>query len=153
MSEIATAFDTLRAKRCERVAAIAEHRVAPLQHPRLDTSRWPVVVATIDSEADMASILDAVTVLHLRGPFALVVDVRRLRRLSAGTRHAIVAARLADAARFPGLRRSTAYVISGEEQRRLLLPLQWLSDSPCHEEQFLRLEFALAWSEATMSIS
>ncbi|HEY1098801.1 MAG TPA: hypothetical protein VGF99_07725 [Myxococcota bacterium] len=147
MPGTASAFDTLMANRRDRVAAIADRKVTtPLFHPRLDTSNWPIVVGTMDDEVDIPDFLDAVTGLHLRGPFALVIDMRELTRLESTARHVIAAARVADAARFPDVRRATAYICATEAQRRALLPLAWMSKVPYPEEQFARYDDATIWA-------
>jgi len=148
----AKAFVALKEHRSERVAEIVAQRPPRRELAALDTTRWPIVVATLTA-TNLEELLDGITACHLRGHFALVTDLRSAPPLNAHQRHLIAAARLADQERFPGVRLAGATVASNPTQDRSVLALNWLADVNYPHQAFTNLDFALAWCDVQLKVA
>lgn len=148
----AKAFVALKAHRSERVAAIVAQRPPRRELAALDTTRWPIVVGTFNGN-NLEELLDGVTACHLRGHFALIIDLRAAPPLTAHQRHTIAAARLADQERFPGVRIASASVADTPMQDRQVLALGWMADVAYPHQSFAKLEYALAWCDVQLKVA
>jgi hypothetical protein len=151
------AFSELKAFFDGRVAEVARRRRSPAPAAGFDDSAWPLVSVTAgvgrDEEVDAHLLhqLDCITACHLRGAFALVVDLRGLTPLTSTRRHLLAAARAADEGRFPGVHVARAFVASADQQRRALTAIRWLSPSGYPVEVFTNRGDAAAWCCACLA--
>lgn len=140
---------TLEQRLDERVSQLARRRRKAAAVQGVDDREWPLVVARVGPDDDddaLVAVLDCISGLHLRGPFALVVDLRGVPPLTALRRRLLAAARAVDEQHFPGVCCARAVVVGDEETRRAMLVVSWLRPTQHPVEVFMKREDAIAWA-------
>ncbi len=140
---------TIEATLDERVSQLVRRRRKATPARGFDDRDWPLVVVTVgasDGDQQLADLLDCVSAAHLRGPFALVVDIPAAFTLTVERRRLIATARAVDEKFFPGVLCARAVVVADATCRRAMLAVAWLRPTLHPVQLFSKRQDATLWA-------